>query len=179
MVLAVILVLGLSGLIALVGTLLVQMRGQCGARRVVLRLLLVFLGLGAYMAVKIGASHVSRLLDYDPATRQRFTALIRTNDHQAVLAAAVPVIWQLHTNVVLIRQRDITALLPMELVQLQPAFVRLQEKALDLVFVDSRGKFGFTVSRAHNGWELAWFEQTPGRLDELEPHPLAVQADKS
>jgi hypothetical protein len=179
MVFAVILVLVLSGLIALRGSFLAQMRGQCGARRVVLRLLLVFLGVGVYMAIKFGASQVSRLLDFDPAARQRFTALVRTNDHQAVLAAAVPVIWQLHTNVVLIRQRDIKALLPMELVQLQPTFVRLQEKELDLVFVDSRGKFGFSVSRARNGWELAWFEQTPGRLDDLEPHPLAMQADKS
>ncbi len=169
-------------MIVLIGMLVITlavMRGQHILLRIVIALLLSFLILFVAGVANYGTWRLTLWAEYDPATRQRFTELIKTNDHQAVLAAGVLVIQQLRTNALII-QPDEMAVLPSVLVKMQPNYIRIKKNDLDLVFTDSRDKFGFCVSHTSNGWELAWCEFTsPGRAPEdWLLHPLAVQADK-
>jgi len=114
--------------------------------------------------------------EYNPETRQRFTALIKTNDHAAVLAAAVPLLAQLNTNLLLIRAEDMQQKLPATIMQMKPDFVRVRTNELDIVFKDTRGKYGFSVSATSNEWILAWYEhETLLTLQDLVAHRLAAQ----
>jgi hypothetical protein len=176
MLLVIAFVLGVLLLIGMLVTTLVIMRGQHIVLRITICLLLLVLFRIVYVAAQVGTDRLSHWVEYDPSTRQRFTALVRTNDHQAVLAAAVALIQQMRTNALIVRSDDLAALSPV-LAKLQPNYVRMQKAELELVFADTRDKYGFCVSRTSNGWELAWCEfGVYTRLEDWFLHPLAAQA---
>ena len=153
--------------------LAVRSRGL--VRHMLIRWLLAPLLALLALPVLFYGERLNRWLEYNPATRERFEALIKSNDHQAVLAAAAGFITQARTNLVLLRPVD-RLTLPPEIIQLHPSFVRVKEQELDVVYTDVRGKYGFCISRIPHGWQLAWCEMGEARLtSDWFLHPLATQ----
>lgn len=155
------------------------LRSQGLERRIWMRLLMRWLvfPLLALLAVPclIYGERFDRWWHYDPATRERFEALVKTNAHQTVLADAVEFIQQTRTNLLLVRAADLLVL-PPSVQQLHPNFVRVKEQELDLVYMDSRGKYGFCILRAGRDWQLAWCEMgDSSRASDWFLHPLATQ----
>ena len=100
------------------------------------------------------------------ATRHRFDALVRTNDHRAVAEAALAAI-RTYTNAEFLHDR-VTSLAP-AIAVLRPNYVVVYPDAVTIEFAGGFDHFGFKVEDKHDIWEMSWYT-------EKGHHPLLTLA---
>lgn len=97
----------------------------------------------------------------DVARRWHFDRLVKTADHQALLAAAITVIQGATNHVIFYRSYDdypsITNLPPI-IHRMKPNYVGVDPERLRMEFHGGFDHYGFEVNRGDQ-WELSWYTE--------------------
>ena len=107
------------------------------------------------------------------ATRHRFDALVRTNDHRAVAEAALAAI-RTYTNAEFLHDR-VTSLAP-AIAVLRPNYVVVYPDAVTIEFAGGFDHFGFKVEDKHDIWEMSWYTE---KGHHPLPHSLSKRGEEN
>jgi hypothetical protein len=132
------------------------------------KLILVYLGAIVLVAgvMVVGGRRILRGPLEMAARKRQFDALVKTNDHRAVAAAAVAAI-RAYTNAQFLHH-EVTNLAP-AIASLRPSYVVIYPDAVTIEFAGGFDHFGFKVEDEQDGWAMSWYT-------EKGQHPLLTLA---